>query len=83
MKPKQGLVYRLFWGHVMGIPTDYNDKDYKGIIPSIPPVSLMLLVPKPQKALQECVGENQKETTLANDRLLDPTLTDDKSWPKL
>jgi hypothetical protein len=63
----------------MGIPTDYNDKDYKETIPSIPPVSLMLPVPKPQKTLQECVGENQKETSLANDRPLEPTLTNDKS----
>jgi hypothetical protein len=40
----------------MGIPADYNDKDYAGIILSIPPVSLMLPVPKALKAWQECVG---------------------------
>ncbi len=65
-KPKQRLVYHKFWGHVMGIPADYNDKDYKGIIPSVPPVNSMLPVPKAQKALQECVGDNQKETILIN-----------------
>jgi hypothetical protein len=42
----------------MGIPADYNDKDYKGIIPSVPPVNLSLPVPKAQKALQECFGDN-------------------------
>ncbi len=50
----------------MGIPADYNNKDYKRIIPSVPPVDLMLLVPKAQKALQECVGEKKKETILIN-----------------
>ncbi len=43
-----------------GIPKDYNGNDYKGIIPSVPPVNLMLPVPKAQKASQECVGDNQK-----------------------
>jgi hypothetical protein len=28
-KPKQGKVFRKFRGHVMGIPTEYNDDDYK------------------------------------------------------
>ncbi len=65
-KLKQALVYLKFWGHLMRILTDYNDKDYIGIIPSIPLVSLMLPVSKAQKALQECVGENQKETLLTN-----------------
>ncbi len=60
MKPKLGLVYRNFWDHVMGIPADDNNKYYNGIIPSAPPVILMLSVPKAQKALQECVRENQK-----------------------
>jgi hypothetical protein len=59
-KPKQGLVYCKFQGHVMGIPADYNNKDYEGIIPSIPPVISMLPVPKAQEASHECVGDNQK-----------------------
>jgi hypothetical protein len=50
----------------MGIITDYNNKDYKGIIPYVPPVNSMLPVPKAQKALQDCVGENQIETILIN-----------------
>jgi hypothetical protein len=28
MKPKQGTVFWVFWGHVMGIPTDYNDESF-------------------------------------------------------
>jgi hypothetical protein len=28
-KPKQGLVFCMFRGHVMGIPKDYRDSDYK------------------------------------------------------
>ncbi len=45
---------------------DYSDKDHKGIILSIPPVNLILPVPKAQKASQECVGESQKETIQIN-----------------
>ena len=44
----------------MEIPSDYIDKDYEGIIPSIPPVISMLPVPKAQEASHECVGDNQK-----------------------
>ncbi len=63
-KPKQGfLVYHKLKGHVMGIPTDYNNKDYAGIITSVPPINSMLPVPKAQKSSQECVGGNQKGTT--------------------
>jgi hypothetical protein len=48
----------------MGIPAEYNDKDNKRIIPSVPPVNLMLLVPKAQKALQECfLGEPERDNT--------------------
>jgi hypothetical protein len=61
-KPKQGAIHHEFWGHVMGIPADYNDKDYAGIILSIPPVSSILPVPKALKASQECVGGTQKLT---------------------
>ncbi len=50
----------------MGIPMDYNNKDYKRIIQSVPPVNLMLPVPKAQKTLQECVGDNQKHTIQIN-----------------
>ena len=40
-QPKQGAVYRVFRGHVMGIPADdYIDKDYEGgrsnlLLPSV------------------------------------------------
>jgi hypothetical protein len=50
----------------MGIPADYNDKDSKGIIPSVPPVNSMLPIPKAQKSSQECVGDYQKETLQIN-----------------
>jgi hypothetical protein len=55
-KPKQGLAFRVFRGHVMGIPVDYKDSDYEGKVPLMP-VVLMLLLTKEQSALQECVGE--------------------------
>jgi hypothetical protein len=55
-KPKQGLVFRLFRGHVMGIPADYKNSDYKGKVPLMSVVSMLPLT-KEQLALQECVGE--------------------------
>jgi len=67
-KPKQGAVYRKFRGHVMGIPADYNDKDYKGKVRTTPPVDSMLPIPKEPKASQECVGGNQKDVNLTNAR---------------
>jgi hypothetical protein len=50
----------------MGMPAFSNDKDDEGIIPSVPLVNSMLPVPKAQKASQECVGDNQKETIQIN-----------------
>jgi hypothetical protein len=44
----------------MGIPANYNDKDYQGKVKSKPPISLMLPVPSTGIALKECVGESQK-----------------------
>ncbi len=79
-KPKQGAIYQEFWGHVMEIPADYNDKDYVGVILSIPPVSSMQPVPKALKTLQECVGGTQK---LTNDRLSKVTSTDVEGHLKL
>ena len=55
-KPKQGLVFRAFRGHVMGIPADYKDSDYEGKVP-LTPVMSMLPLTKEQLASQECVGE--------------------------
>jgi hypothetical protein len=57
-KPKQGKVFRKFWGHVMGIPADYNDDDYRKDVVTIPPVSTMLPIPRAKESLQECVGGN-------------------------
>ena len=80
-KPKQGLVYPVFRGHVMGILADYKDSDYAGKVPLSPEV-LMLPLTKEQLALQECVGES--EVALTEGRLLvgssikGLTLADDK-----
>jgi hypothetical protein len=49
----------MFRGHVMGIPVDYKDADYKGKVPLLPKV-LMLPLTKEQLALQECVGVSAK-----------------------
>ena len=32
----------------MGIPSDYKDKDYQGMVKSIPPINSMLPVPGTQ-----------------------------------
>jgi hypothetical protein len=58
-KPKQGAVFRAFRGHVMGIPAEYNDKDFAGILHTTPPMSSMLPIPRTPKASQECVGEHE------------------------
>jgi hypothetical protein len=58
-KPKQGIVYRVFRGHVMGIPADYKDFDYAGKVP-ISPMVAMLPLTNEQLALQECVGGDAK-----------------------
>ncbi len=50
-KPKQGVVYRVFRGQVMGIPADYKDSDYAGKVP-ISPAVLMLPLTKEQLASQ-------------------------------
>jgi hypothetical protein len=73
-KPKQGLAYRVFRGHVMGIPADYKDSDYAGKVPLSPEVS-MLPMTKAQLASQECVGENQLSPTKDRPRV-DVTPTD-------
>ena len=61
-KPKQGTVFRVFRGHVMGIPADYNHPSFAARCNFRPPnwapepVS-MLPKPKDRVATQECVGE--------------------------
>ncbi len=60
-KPKQGLVFRVFRGHVMGIPANYKDSDYEGRVPLTPVVSMLPLT-KEQLASQECVGEKTNGT---------------------
>ncbi len=71
-KPKQGQVYCIFRGHVMGIPADYKDSDYAGKVPLSPEVSMLPLT-KEQIASQECVGES--EITLTKGRLSMASLT--------
>jgi hypothetical protein len=62
-KPKQGAAFREFRGHVMGIPNDYNDDDYRKTVPSKVPKS-MLPVTKAQLASKECVGGNMAAASL-------------------
>jgi len=64
-KPKQGAVFRAFRGHVMGIPTDYNDASFATRCKFRPPNSVpepvsMLPTPRDRVAAQECVGDNTK-----------------------
>ena len=61
-KPKQGIVFWVFRGHVMGIPTDYNDASFaakRNFRPPnwVPEPVSMLPIPKDRVAAQECVGE--------------------------
>jgi hypothetical protein len=58
-KAKQGLVFHVIMGHVVGIPADYGDADYKGKVPLLPKVSMLPLT-KEQLALHECVGGSAK-----------------------
>jgi hypothetical protein len=59
-KPKQGIVHRLFRGHVMGTPANYKISGYVGKVP-ISPAVLMLPLIKEQLALQECVEGDGKQ----------------------
>ena len=61
-EPKQGLAFRMFRGHILGIPVDYKDSDYKGKVP-LSPIVLMLPLTRGQLALQECVGETRRGST--------------------
>jgi hypothetical protein len=58
-KPKQGVVYRVFRGHVMGIPADYKDFDYADKVPVSPAVSMLPFI-KEQLASHDCVGGDVK-----------------------
>ncbi len=42
-RPKLGLVFHMFRGHVMGIPADYRDADYMVKVPLLPKVSMLCL----------------------------------------
>ncbi len=71
--PKQGTVFRVFRGHVMGIPADYNDESFAArcnFRPAnwAPKPVLMLPIPTDQVAMQECVGDNAKGPRLADAR---------------
>ncbi len=61
-KPKQGLVFHVFRGHVMGIPVDYKDAGYNGKESLTPKVSMLPLT-KEQLALHECVEGSAKSHT--------------------
>ncbi len=72
-EPKQGTVFWVFRGLVMGIPADYNDESFVTRSNFRPPnwVSeplLMLPIPTDQVATQECVGDNAKSPRLADAR---------------
>jgi hypothetical protein len=57
----------------MGIPAEYKDKDFAGVIHTIPPVSSMLPIPRTSKASQECVGGREnKRNNLTYDRPAEP-----------
>ena len=55
-KPKQGAVFCKFRGHMMGIPTEYNNAYYINKAPLTPKVSMLPLT-KEQLASKECVGD--------------------------
>ena len=64
-KPKQGTIFQVFRGHVMAIPTDYNDSNFRYLCQFKPPdfipkPVLILPIPKDWVASQECVGANAK-----------------------
>ncbi len=72
-KQKQGTVFRVFRGHVMGIPADYNNASFAtrcNFRPPdwIPEPVLMLPMPKDWVAMQECVGWDKKGPKLAATR---------------
>jgi len=62
-KPKQGAAFREFRGHVMGIPSDYNDDNYRNLVPSKVPKSVPT-VTKAKMASKECVGGNMAAASL-------------------
>ena len=67
-KPKQGTVLRVFQGHVMGVPADYNDASFATRCNFRPPDWIpvpvsMLPIPKDWIAMQECVGVSTKPAT--------------------
>jgi len=72
-KIKLGTVFRVFRGHVMGIPKDYNDDSFATRCnfrpPNLEPAPVsMLPIPKDRVAMHECVGDNVKGPRLANAR---------------
>ncbi len=76
MKPKQGLVFHVFRGHIMGIPANYRDAGYKCKVPLLPKVSILPLT-KEQLALQKCVGGSAKRCAPTQVR---PTKLDQQNW---
>ncbi len=68
-KPKHGLVFQVFQGHIMGIPAYYKHIDYFSNVPTSPPV-LMLPLSKEQLASNDCVEEQMNGHILTNFRPL-------------
>jgi hypothetical protein len=73
-KPKQGAVFRAFRGHVMGIPTDYNNTSFATMCnfrPStwVPKPVSMLPITRNRVAAKECVEERvtNKEVGLGSE----------------
>jgi hypothetical protein len=56
----------------MGIPADYRDADYEGMVPLLPKVSMLDLT-KEQLALQECVGGSAKSCDSGHTNEVRPT----------
>jgi hypothetical protein len=54
-KPKQCLVFRVFRGHVVGIPVDYKESDYESKVPLMP-IMLMLPLTKDQLGSREIMA---------------------------
>ena len=75
-KPKQGLVFCVFMGHVMGIPAEYRDADYEGKVLLLSPNVSMLSLTKEQLALQECVGGNVRRQALTRTNWIQVSMTE-------
>ena len=61
--PKQGTVFWVFGGRVMGIPVDYDDNSFAAWCNFRPPnwePELVSMLPIPNEQAEECVGNKAK-----------------------